>query len=95
VYREPHPARTGAVFAGAGAAACWLLLFGLLGSGLPSRVWWVLAAGCASWLVALALARFGDRGVAAGVALATGLGWAVAGGVVALYWVVTTDWPLW
>jgi hypothetical protein len=48
-----------------------------------------------AWLAALALVRHGDRGAAVGVAAATGVGWAVAGGVVAVHWGVTGDWPLW
>jgi hypothetical protein len=87
--------RARSVLAGLAAGACWLLLFGLLGAGVASRVWWVVAAGAAGWLAALALARAGDRGAAVGVAAATGVGWAVAGGVVAVHWAVTGDWPLW
>ena len=54
-----------------------------------------MAAGGGAWLAALALARYGDRGVAVGVAAATGLAWAVAGGAVAVHWGFTGDWPLW
>jgi len=94
-YREPHPVRARGVLVGLGAAAGWLLLFGLLGDDLASRMWWTVAAGAAGWLAALALARAGDRGAAVGVAAVTGVGWAVAGGVVAVHWAVTGDWPLW
>jgi hypothetical protein len=94
-YREPHPVRAGGLLAGLAGGAGWLLLFTLLGSGLPSRVWWAVAAGGVAWLVAVGLARSGDRGVAVGVALATGAGWAVAAGLVALSWAITGDWPLW
>jgi uncharacterized membrane protein YccC len=94
-YREPHPVRARGVLAGLGAGAGWLLLFMLLGNDLPGRVWWTVGAGGAAWLAALALVRYGDRGVAVGVAAVTGLGWTVAGGAVAVHWGVTGDWPLW
>jgi len=94
-YREPHPVRTGPVLAGVAAGAGWLLLFSLLGSDLASRVWWAVASGGAAWLAAVGLARYGDRGAAVGVALATGAGWTVAGAAVALSWAATGDWPLW
>ena len=84
-----------AVLAGLAAATCWLVLFSLLGSGLASRVWWTVVAGGAAWLSALLLVRYGDRGVAVGVAVATGIGWAIAGGAVAVHWGLTGDWPLW
>jgi hypothetical protein len=87
--------RARGVLAGLAAALVWLTLFALLGSGVSSHAWWTFGAGAASWLAALALARYGDRGVAVGVAAATGVGWAVAGGTVAVHWVVTGDWPLW
>jgi hypothetical protein len=94
-YREPHPVRAGGVLAGLGAGAAWLFLFALLGADLAGHVWWTVAAGAAAWVAALGLARYGDRGVAVGVAAATGAGWAVAGGAVAVHWGVTGDWPLW
>jgi hypothetical protein len=94
-YREPHPVRAGGVLSGLAGGAGWLLLFTLLGGDLPSRVWWAVAAGGVAWLVAIGLARYGDRGVAVGLALATGAGWAVAAGLVALSWAITGDWPLW
>lgn len=94
-YREPHPVRAAGVVAGLGAGSGWLLLFTLLDGDLPGRVWWAVAAGGLAWLAALALARYGDRGVAVGVAVAVGAGWAVAGGLVARHWAVTGDWPLW
>lgn len=94
-YREPYPVRAGAVLAGFGAAAGWLGLFALLGADLRGRLWWTVVAGGVAWLASLALARSGDRGVAVGVALATGAGWSLVGGLVALHWWVGGDWPLW
>lgn len=94
-YREPHPVRAGGVLAGLGAGLCWVLLFGLLGGDLRGHLWWTVAASGAAWLVALALARYGDRGTAVGVTLAAGAGWTVTGGLIALYWSVTGGFPLW
>jgi hypothetical protein len=94
-YREPHPVRTGAVIAGLAAGTGWLLLFALLGGDLRGRIWWVVAAGALAWLVALVLARYGDRGVAVGVTIAVGAGWTVTAGLVALYLTVTGNFPLW
>ena len=52
-------------------------------------------AAVTSWIVALVLARFGDRGVAVGIALASGLGLSVAMAFVGARWITTYDWPLW
>lgn len=93
-YREPLPARPGAVLVGAGSAALWMLLFGLLGHGARSYCWWSISAGIAAWLAAWILARSGDRGVAAGVAMASGLGVAIAMSVVMIRW-IGGDWILW
>jgi len=40
------------------------------------------------------LARFGDRGVAVGVAISAGIGLGIAFVLVIARW-VTTGWPLW
>lgn len=93
-FREPHPVRSSAVAAGAGAAMLWMLLFGLLARTAGEYAWWSIAAGVVAWLAAFALARFGDRGVAVGVALTSGLGVAVAGCVVFGYW-LGGHWLLW
>lgn len=95
IYREPHPVRARAVFAGLAAGSGWMALFGLLGSDLRSHLWWLVVAGAAAWLVALGLARYGDRGAAVGTTLAAAAGWTVAGALIALYWIVTGDFPLW
>jgi hypothetical protein len=83
------------VLAGTAAGGAWLALFTLLGNDLRGHVWWTVAAGVVAWATALALARYGDRGVAAGVVVAVAVGWAAAAGAVTLYWSVTGDWPLW
>jgi hypothetical protein len=94
-YREPHPIRPGAIVAGAAGAAAWLLLFGLLGQSLVGYLWWTIAAGVASWAVALVLAVAGDRGVAVGIAMVTAVGWAIAATALSVRWASTGDWPLW
>jgi hypothetical protein len=93
-YREPHPVRGGAVLTGAGLGAAWLLLSGLLSTSGASYLWLTLGACVAAWLSALVLARFGDRGVAVGLALSAGLGLAIAFVLVLQRW-FTTGWPLW
>ncbi|MEU8182989.1 hypothetical protein AB0B85_05220 [Micromonospora sp. NPDC049044] len=94
-YREPHPVTGGGVAAGGGAATTWLLLFGLLGTDVMSYAWWTVLAGLLAWLTALVLVRYGDRGVAAGVAIVTAGGWSIAAAVVAVRWATSGDWPLW
>jgi hypothetical protein len=94
IYREPVPVRLGPVAAGAGAAGLWLLLFGLLATTARSYAWLTFGAGAVAWLVALVLARFGDRGVAVGVAVSTAIGAAIAGIVVIAAW-AAGHWLLW
>lgn len=95
-YREPYPVRRLLVLAGFGAGGGWMLLLGAVGGdSLAARGWWTVGAGGVAWAVALVLARYGDRGVAVGVALAGGAGWTVVAGMVALYWMATGDFPLW
>jgi len=84
----------GAVLVGAGVTAAWLLLFGLVGSSARGYVWMTLAASVVGWIVAVVLARFGDRGVAVGVAISTGIGVAIAFTLVVARW-ATSGWPLW
>ena len=48
-----------------------------------------------AWIVALVLSILGDRGVAVGVALISGIGLSVAMGFVAARWIGTGDWPMW
>ena len=94
IYREPVPVRLGPVAAGAGSAGLWLLLFGLLANSARSYAWLTFGAGTAAWLAALVLARFGDRGVAVGVAVSTAIGVAIAGIVVTVTW-AAGHWLLW
>ncbi|MEU7755648.1 hypothetical protein AB0B57_26560 [Micromonospora sp. NPDC049101] len=94
-YREPHPVTGGGVAAGGAAATAWLLLFGLLGTDVTSYAWWTVLAGLLAWLTALVLIRYGDRGVATGVAIVTAGGWSIAAAVVTVRWATSGDWPLW
>jgi hypothetical protein len=74
--------------------AASLLLFGLLGASARGYVWLTLAVSLAGWMVALGLARYGDRGVAVGVAISTGIGVSIAFVLVVARW-ATSGWPLW
>lgn len=94
-YREPHPLTGGGVAVGGAVTAAWLLFFGLLGTDLRGYAWWTLTAGLAAWIGALVLVRFGDRGVATGVAIVTAGGWSIAAAVLVSRWWLTGDWPLW
>jgi hypothetical protein len=93
-FREPHPVRIGPLLTGAGVAAAWLLLIGLMATSARAYIWFTLAAATVAWACALVLVRFGDRGAAAGVALSTAVGVGVATGLVVQQW-ATTGWPLW
>jgi hypothetical protein len=84
----------GGVFAGVGVTAVWLLLFSLMATTARGLVWLLVGAAGAAWLAALVLVRFGDRGVAVGVALGAGAGVTIAGILVLARW-VTSGWFLW
>jgi hypothetical protein len=95
VYREPHPVSAGPVVSGLAATTLWFVLFGSLGNGLGSYAWWTIGAALAAWAVAGVLTLFGDRGVAVGVAVASGVALSIAMFFVTLHWTTTLDWPLW
>lgn len=95
VLREPLPVRSSAVLAGLIGAGVWLLIFGQLAADLAGYVWWTLAAGVSAWVAAVVLARYGDRGVAAGVSLAVAIGWSTTAVAVAATWANSGEWPLW
>jgi hypothetical protein len=82
------------LFAGAGVAGAWLLLFGMLATSASAYIWLTLVASVVAWVCALVLARFGDRGAAAGVAMMTSVGLVVAVGVLIEQW-MAVGWPLW
>jgi hypothetical protein len=94
-FREPYAIGVGPIFAGLGAGVLWMVMFGALGQDLLTYAWWTLAAAVSAWVIAIVLAYVGDRGVAVGVAVTAGLGWAVAFGFVAARWIGTGDWPMW
>jgi hypothetical protein len=95
VYREPHPVRAAPVLAGIGATVLWFALFGALARNLATYAWWTLGAAVAAWIAAAVLSLLGDRGVAVGVALTSGLGLSIAVAFVGERWISTYDWPLW
>jgi hypothetical protein len=95
VYREPHPIGAAPVLSGMGAAVVWFALFGLIGRDLVSYAWWTVAAAVSAWIVALVLSVLGDRGVAVGVAIVSGVGLSVAMGFVTYRWITALDFPLW
>ncbi|MCW2637779.1 MAG: hypothetical protein JWP76_85 [Dactylosporangium sp.] len=78
IFREPFPVRGGAVALGMVGGGLWMMLFGLLAPDAGWYVWITYIAGFVAWLVALLLARMGDRGVAVGVAMSTAVGVAIA-----------------
>jgi hypothetical protein len=94
-YREPHPVGPAAIAAGGGGATYWMLVFGLLGHTLTGYLWWTLLGGLVAWALALVLTRYGDRGVAAGVALLTSIGISIATIVAAYHWSTAGEFPLW
>lgn len=82
------------MFIGVAAGAVWMLLFGLLGHGARSYAWWTVSAAVFAWAASAVLARSGDRGVAAGVSMSAGVGFAIAVSVVLTHW-VGGHWVLW
>lgn len=92
--REPNPVRAGAVLCGALAGAAWLLTFALLSVTLRGYLSWTLLGGGLCWLAALMLSKGGDRGVAVGLAAATGVAWTVATLSVLAEWARLGAWPV-
>ncbi|WP_020522572.1 hypothetical protein [Catelliglobosispora koreensis] len=92
--REPHPVRPSAVLCGAIAAGVWLLAFGTFGVTLRGYLGWTLLSGGLAWVAAVLLSARGDRGVAVGVAAATGVAWAVATLSVFAEWARMGAWPV-
>ena len=95
IYREPHPILAAPVLSGFGATLLWLALFGGLAHDLASYAWWTIVASITAWAMAIVLTVLGDRGVAVGIALASGLGLSIAVAFVGARWINTYDWPLW
>jgi hypothetical protein len=82
------------VLAGAAMTAAWLLLVGLFATSAATYFWLTMSAVAVASAVAAMLMRFGDRGVATGVALTTSIGASVAVVLVVTRW-VSVGWPLW
>ena len=93
-YRELLPVGAGRAAVGVLAGTLWMGLFGLLATSARAYVWSTIIAALLAWPVLAVLTRFGDRGVAAGAAVSTGFGLAVAGLVVTLRW-WGGEWLLW
>ncbi|SDD91113.1 hypothetical protein SAMN05216270_10955 [Glycomyces harbinensis] len=102
-WREPHPVRVGPAAAGSVLSAVWALMWLLAyarstGDTPPTGAgfaWVTLAASTIGLVAAAALARYGDRGAAVGVAAVAGTAAGVAGLSCELYLFLTGDWILW
>jgi hypothetical protein len=94
VYREPFAVRGGAVALGMVGGGLWMMLFGLLATNARGYTWVSLVAGVLGWLVALLLARIGDRGAATGIAISVAFGLSIAVIVLGVRW-IGGDWLLW
>ncbi len=93
-YREAHPIRAGAVWAGIGAGFLWFLMFGLVSWSLLSYLWSTVIAGVLAGAAAVVLVRYGDRGVAVGVAAISAAAVGIIGLIVAIA-DITGRWLLW
>ena len=71
-----------------------MLLFAVLASTARGYAWASIVAAVLAWLVGGVLMRYGDRGVATGVALAAGTGLSIAGIVVVVH-LAQGHWLLW
>lgn len=94
VLRELLPVTVGKGAIGVLAGTLWMGLFGLLASSARGYLWWTIVAAVLAWPVLAVLTRFGDRGVAAGAAVSTGFGLAIAGLVLAVH-TFAGEWILW
>jgi hypothetical protein len=74
--------------------SAWLLLFGLLATSARGYLWLTIVASASAWVCAYSLLRIGDRGVAVGVGLATGVGTSIGFVFMIEQW-VSSGWPLW
>lgn len=94
VYREPFPVSGSSVALGMLVAGLWMALTAAQTSSLRAYALVTMIAGVVAWAVAAVLCRFGNRGTAAGVAMASAVGIAVATVVVVVRW-ASSGWPLW
>jgi hypothetical protein len=88
------PVAGGKVAAGALVASLWMLLFALMSSGIRGYLWLSLSAGVSVAVAAAVLAKFGDRGVAVGAAVAASFGISVAM-LVLIFRAFAGEWSLW
>jgi hypothetical protein len=93
-YREPYPIRAAAVWAGIGVTSVWFLFFALLAWSVRTYAWSTFAAGAVAGLAAAVLNRYGDRGVALGIAVTSAVGVGIAGMLVGVRY-LAGDWILW
>jgi hypothetical protein len=94
VYREPFRVRTSRVAFGFLTGLLWTALVGAQAFTAREFAWLTIFAAALAWLLALVLARFGDRGVAAGVASAAAVGVAIVAVIVIVRW-TGGHWLLW
>ncbi len=94
MFRELLPVTAGKGAIGVLAGTLWMGLFGLLATSVRGYLWWTIIGALLAWPVLAVLTRYGDRGVAAGAAVSTGFGLAIAGLVVAVR-TFAGEWVLW
>ena len=93
-YREVHRVTMPGLLTGAGVAVLWVVVTVLLGVDLRSRMWVMLVASLIAAGAAALLARYGDRGAAAGITAVAGTALAVVG-VVVEWQLLGGTWILW
>jgi hypothetical protein len=93
-YREPLPVRPARVVLGMLVGAAWMALASSQVAKATFFCWSMFVAGIVAGSVAVLLSRIGDRGAAAGVAIAAALGVCVATLVVVVSW-AHGNWLLW
>jgi hypothetical protein len=93
-YRESHPVGAGGVWAGIGFTTAWFMFFAMVTGNARSYAWSTIIAGVLAFGAAAALARYGDRGVAVGVAGTAAVAVSIAGVLVGVRY-LGGDWILW
>lgn len=93
-YREPHPIRARSVWAGIGSTVVWFGMFAAISWSARAYAWSTVVAAVLALLAAVALLRFGDRGVAVGVAATAGCCLGIAG-IVTVVSAFSGHWLLW
>ncbi|MGH3712698.1 MAG: hypothetical protein ACRDT4_04450 [Micromonosporaceae bacterium] len=94
-YRESHPVRAAQVWLGVGATIVWFFLFfATLGWSLRAYAWATIVAAVLAYAAASALTRYGDRGVAVGVAATSGFAVSIAALVIGIPF-IGGNWILW